>query len=126
VRLLLDTNVFLWWQWRDPALPAATKAAIEDRENDIWVSAATVWEISIKRRIGKLDFDGSPVTACNDAGFELLGIMASHAEAAGDLPRHHGDPFDRMLIAQAQLEHLTIVTADPQFKLYGVPLLDLR
>jgi PIN domain nuclease of toxin-antitoxin system len=126
VRLLLDTNVFLWWQWRDPALPVAAKAAIDDRENDVLVSAATIWEIGIKRRIGKLDFDGSPIMACNDAGFELLGITALHAEAAGDLPRHHGDPFDRMLIAQAQLEHLTIVTSDPQFRLYEAPVLDPR
>lgn len=126
MRLLLDTNIFLWWQWRDPLLPAAAKIAIEDRENDIVVSAATIWEISIKRRIGKLEFEGSPVTACDDAGFELLDITPSHAEAGGDLPRHHGDLFDRMLIAQAGLEHLTIVTRDPQFGLYDVPILDLR
>ncbi len=126
MRLLLDTNVFLWWQWRDPLLPAAARVAIEDGENDVVVSAATIWEIGIKRRIGKLDFDGSAVTACSDAGFELLDMTASHAEAAGDLPRHHGDPFDRMLIAQARLEHLTVVTRDPQFGAYEVPVLDLR
>jgi PIN domain nuclease of toxin-antitoxin system len=126
VRLLLDTNIFLWWQWRDPLLPAAAKAAIEDRANEILVSAATIWEIGIKRRIGKLDFEGSAVTACREAGFELLDITASHAEAAGDLPRHHGDPFDRMLIAQAQSEHLTIATRDPQFGLYEVAVLVLR
>jgi PIN domain nuclease of toxin-antitoxin system len=63
VRLLLDTNIFLWWQWRDRRLPIRAKAAIEDRENDVLVSAATVWEVCIKRQIGKLEFVGSPVTA---------------------------------------------------------------
>lgn len=110
MRLLLDTNIFLWWQWRDPRLPSRAKASIEERKNDILVSAATIWEVCIKRQIGKLDFDGSPITACVDAGFQLLDITAAHAEAAGDLPRHHGDPFDRMLIAQARLDHLTIAT----------------
>ena len=124
MRLLLDTNIFLWWQWRDRRLPSRAKVAIEDRENDILVSAATIWEVCIKRQIGKLDFDGSPVTACADAGFHLLDITSVHAETAGDLPRHHGDPFDRMLIVQARLDHLTIVTEDRQFALYDVPLLD--
>ncbi len=120
MRLLLDTNIFLWWQWRDPLLSAAARAAIEDRENDMVVSAVTIREIGIERRIGKLDFEGGPVTACGDAGFGLLDITASHAETAGDLPRHHGDPFDRMLIAQARLERSTAVTRDPQFGLYDV------
>ena len=123
MRLLLDTNVFLWWQWRDRRFPSRAKTAIEDRENEVLVSAATIWEVCIKRQIGKLDFDGSPITACTDAGFHLLDITAVHAEAAGNLPRHHGDPFDRMLIAQARLDHLTIVTEDRQFALYDVPLL---
>jgi PIN domain nuclease of toxin-antitoxin system len=124
VRLLLDANIFLWWQWRDHRLPSRAKLAIGDRENDILVSAATIWEVCIKRQIGKLDFDGSPVTACVDAGFHLLDMTAVHAEAAGALPRHHGDPFDRMLIAQARLDHLTVVTEDRQFARYDVPLLD--
>jgi PIN domain nuclease of toxin-antitoxin system len=124
VRLLIDTNIFLWWQWRDRRLPGRAKSAVEDRENDILVSAASIWEICIKRQIGKLEFDGSPVTACADAGFHLLDVTAVHAEAAGDLPRHHGDPFDRMLVAQARLEHLTIVTEDRHFVLYDVPVLD--
>jgi PIN domain nuclease of toxin-antitoxin system len=105
-------------------LRSRAKSAVEDRENDILVSAASIWEICIKRQIGKLDFEGSPVTACADAGFHLLDVAAVHAEAAGDLPRHHGDPFDRMLVAQARLEHLTIVTEDRHFVLYDVPILD--
>jgi PIN domain nuclease of toxin-antitoxin system len=124
VRLLLDTNIFLWWQWRDRHLPNAAKLAIEERDNEIFVSAASIWEVIIKRQIGKLEFDGSPITACSDAGFHLLDVTAAHAEAVGDLRRHHGDPFDRMLVAQARVDHLTIVTEDRQFALYDVPILD--
>lgn len=125
MRLLLDTNVFLWWQWSDRRLPAVVRQAIEDPASDILVSAATVWEISIKRKIGKLDFEGSPVAACLEAGFALLDVAAAHAELAGDLPRHHGDPFDRMLVAQARMEGLVLATRDRQLLLYGVPLLGL-
>lgn len=123
MRLLLDTNVFLWWQWRDRHLPEVVRASVDDRQNEIAVSAATVWEICVKRQIGKLDFEGSPIKACVDAGFRLLDITAFHAELAGNLPRHHGDPFDRMLIAQAKLEELTLVTQDRQLLAYGVPIL---
>ena len=125
MRLLLDTNVFLWWQWSDRRLPAVVRQAIEDPASDILVSAATVWEISIKRKIGKLDFEGSPVAACLEAGFALLDVAAANAELAGDLPRHHDDPFDRMLVAQARMEGLVLATRDRQLLLYGVPLLGL-
>ena len=125
MRLLLDTNVFLWWQWRDRRLPEIVRKAIEDPESDIAVSAVTVWEVCIKRQTGKLGFDGSPVAACAGAGFRLLDVTAAHAELAGDLPRHHGDPFDRMLIAQARVEGLVLATQDRQLLLYGVPLLGL-
>jgi PIN domain nuclease of toxin-antitoxin system len=123
VRLLLDTNVFLWWQWRDRRLSATLRDAIEDLQGDVAVSAVTIWEICIKREIGKLDFAGSPTTACREAGFRLLDVTATHAELAGGLPRHHGDLFDRMLIAQAKLEGFVLATEDRQFSLYGVPIL---
>lgn len=123
MRLLLDTNVFLWWQWRDRRLSAALRDSIEDIENEVTVSATTIWEICIKRNIGKLEFTGSPTIACREAGFRLLDVTAAHAEMAGDLPRHHGDPFDRMLIAQAKSEELVVATEDRQFALYGVPIL---
>ena len=123
MRLLLDTNVFLWWQWQDRRLPADTREAIEDQESEIAVSAIPVWEICIKRQIGKLDFEGSPIRACEEAGFGLLDVTAVHAAFAGDLPRHHGDPFDRMLIARAQVEGFVLVTQDRQLLPYGVPLL---
>lgn len=123
MRLLLDTNVFLWWQWRDRRLSTALRDSIEDTANDVAVSAITIWEICIKRNIGKLEFTGSPTVACRDAGFRFLDVTAAHAEMAGDLPRHHGDPFDRMLIAQAKSEGLVVATEDRQFSLYGVPVL---
>ncbi|MBM3647916.1 MAG: type II toxin-antitoxin system VapC family toxin [Alphaproteobacteria bacterium] len=125
MHLLLDTNVFLWWQWRDRRLSSVVRDSIEDTANDVAVSAVTIWEVCIKRGIGKLDFDGSPIAACQDAGLRLLDVTAAHAEAAGDLPRHHGDPFDRMLIAQAKSERLVVVTEDRQCSLYGVPILGI-
>lgn len=84
MRLLLDTNVFLWWQWRDRRRPSRAKVALEDRENDMLVRAAAIWEVCIKRHIGKLEFEGSPTTACTAAGFRLLDMTAAQAEAAGD------------------------------------------
>lgn len=126
MQLLLDTNIFLWWQWQDRRLPLVAREAIENRVNEITVSAGTIWEICIKRQIGKLDFDGSPIRACTEAGFRLIDMTPAHCEAAGNLPRHHGDPFDRMLIAQAGLEGLILVTQDRQFLLYGVPVLGVQ
>lgn len=123
MHLLLDTNVFLWWQWQDRRLSTTVRDAIDDAENDVVVSAVTIWEICIRRNIGKLNFTGSPTIACREAGFHLLGVTAVHAELAGDLPRHHGDPFDRMLIAQAKSEALIVATEDRQFSLYGVAVL---
>ena len=123
MRLLLDTNVFLWWQWRDRRLSAALRDSIEDMQNEVTVSAITIWEVCIKRNIGKLEFTGSPTIACREAGFRLLDVTAEHAEMAGDLPPHHGDPFDRMLIAQSKSEGLVVATEDRQFALYGVPIL---
>ena len=87
------------------------------------VSAASIWEVTIKRQVGKLRFDGSPAEEARRAGFDLLAITAAHAEIAGDLPLHHRDPFDRMLVAQAQAEGLTVVTRDRAFDSYEVRVL---
>ena len=124
MRLLLDTHAFLWWLNDDPKLRAKARAAISDPGASVYVSAATIWELSIKARLGKLDLEGTdPVgeIAAND--FLELPISARHALAAGDLPRHHDDPFDRMLVAQAQLEDLVIVTHDSKIDAYGVATL---
>jgi PIN domain nuclease of toxin-antitoxin system len=101
------------------------REAIEDGANDIFVSVASVWEIAIKRAIGKLEFAAPIVETVERLGFELIPITAAHAEHAGGLPRHHSDPFDRMLLAQATLEGLVFGTQDPLMRSYAVPLLGL-
>ncbi|MGH9083094.1 MAG: type II toxin-antitoxin system VapC family toxin [Acidimicrobiales bacterium] len=121
-RLLLDTHPLLWWLSAE-AIAGEAGDAIADPSSVVAVSAASIWEITIKRQIGKLRFEGSPADEVRAAGFEHLPITAAHAELAGDLPLHHRDPFDRMLVAQAQAEGLTLVSGDPAFDLYDVRLL---
>ena len=122
MRLLLDTHALLWWL-ADESLPARTREAIADPVNLVAVSAASAWEISIKKALGKLAAPDDLADQLEAGGFEPLPISVAHAIAAGHLPRHHEDPFDRMLIAQALAEGLTIVTRDKRFDDYGVPLL---
>lgn len=120
MRLLLDTHVFLWWNEGNLRLPKAQRDAILSPQNSVFVSAVIAWEIGIKRTIGKLMFAGSVSSAIVGHRFEPLPISVRHAERAGELPHHHRDPFDRLLIAQAQLEDLTIVTVDEQILQYQV------
>jgi PIN domain nuclease of toxin-antitoxin system len=123
-RLLLDTHAFLWWLTDDPALSAAARDAIADPAAIVYVSAATIWEISIKTQLGRLEvLDADLVAEISASEFAELPIAARHADRAGRLPPHHADPFDRMLVAQAQLEGLVCVTRDPAFDAYGVPIL---
>ena len=121
--LLVDTHVFLWWEWESPELSHAAREALLDKKNRVLVSVASVWEISIKRSNGRLDFDGDTIASCAASGFEILPIVAEHAELAGRLPLHHTDPFDRMLVAQARIEGLVLMTNDRKITPYGVPLL---
>lgn len=121
-QLLLDTHPLLWWLAGARLDPAAAKR-IADPANLVVVSAASVWEIAIKRRLGKVRFPGSATDEARDAGFEQLAITAAHAERAGELDLHHRDPFDRMLVAQAEREGLTLVTRDRAFAAYGVATL---
>jgi PIN domain nuclease of toxin-antitoxin system len=121
MKLLLDTHVFLWWNQNDSRLQSAHRQAICLPENQVYVSAASVWEIGIKRKIGKLAFAGSIADAIGKHRLEALSISAEHAEAAGSLPAIHSDPFDRLLVAQAHLEGLTLVTVDEQILRYQVP-----
>jgi PIN domain nuclease of toxin-antitoxin system len=121
MKLLLDTHVFLWWDSKDGHLPGALRSSIASLENEVFVSAVTVWEIAIKRASGKLTFAGSAARAIEEHGFQPLAIMVAHAEWAGSLPQLHRDPFDRLLVAQAQLEGLTLVTIDAQILHYQVP-----
>ena len=120
MNLLLDTHALLWWLSDDPALKAEARHAIGQASNIIYVSAASAWEISIKKALGKLDAPNDLHAALLANHFEALPITIGHATGAGQLPRHHDDPFDRMLIAQAQAEHLTLVTHDTIFRPYGI------
>jgi PIN domain nuclease of toxin-antitoxin system len=119
VNLLLDTHVFLWWDRADKALNAETHALITDPANQVFISAASIWEIAIKRRLKKLDFRGSAVAAIAANGFHELPILPVDAEAAGALAWHHNDPFDRMLVAQARRLGLTLATADAAIRNLG-------
>ncbi|MFY8105902.1 MAG: type II toxin-antitoxin system VapC family toxin [Elstera sp.] len=124
MRLLLDTHILIWWLRDDPALPALARAAIGDPAAEVFVSAATAWEISIKHALGRLDFPVADMASLLDeAGFTPLGIEIEHAVLAGALPPHHSDPFDRMLVAQAQHEGLTLVSEDTKILRYAVAVL---
>ncbi|CAA9424227.1 MAG: Death on curing protein, Doc toxin [uncultured Rubrobacteraceae bacterium] len=123
MRLLLDTHVLLWWLANDPNLGRDARAGISDPHSSVYVSAATVWEISIKRALGKLEAPSDLSRQIELSRFGSLSMTASHAHAAGALPRHHDDPFDRMLVAQAMIEDLTLLTRDPRMGLYGVGVL---
>jgi|GEM_PF-143348 len=110
--LLLDTHILLWWLTDDNKLPSRFHGIIADAHILCFVSAATIWEIGIKRALGKLDAPTNLVRIVRGEAFELISITAEHAEAAAARPPHHRDPFDRMLIAQAGIEDLRIATVD--------------
>jgi PIN domain nuclease of toxin-antitoxin system len=119
VNLLLDTHVFLWWDSRDRGLNPHARAAIEDSRNLVYVSAGSIWEIAIKRRLGKLAFQGSAVAAISANGFLELPIVPTDTEQAGELEWQHADLFDRLLVAQAVRLGLTLATADRMIRAYG-------
>lgn len=123
MNLLVDTHVLLWWLADDASLPASFRTAIAAPANRVSVSAATAWEIAIKRALGKLDAPAELRPVLLAGGFEEIAVTIDHATVAGALPRHHDDPFDRMLVAQAHLENLILVTVDPRFTPYEVALL---
>lgn len=123
MRLLLDTHVFLWWLDDDRRLGQSSRALLAANDATVFVSAASAWEIAIKVRTGKLRFPYSVLGYTLMNGFQPLEITFAHAERAGALPLHHADPFDRMLVAQAQAEDLVLVTADDKLAAYQVALL---
>jgi len=123
MRLLLDTHTLLWWLQEDETLSSEARAAISSPASTVYVSPASTWEASIKRSLGRLEAPSDLAEWVTKAAFDELPIIMRHAERAGSLPLHHADPFDRILIAQAMLEGLTIVTRDPAFEAYDVPLL---
>ena len=124
MELLLDTHAFLWWNADDAALGEHARTAILDGRTTVYVSAATAWEIELKRAKGKLEVRGDVIDWIEQNGFLPLPIDATHAVAGANLPPHHRDPFDRVLIAQAQLEQLTLVTADARVRTYNVETMD--
>ena len=123
LRLLLDTHTLLWWVSNHPALSEGADRVLNESTNEVFVSAASAWEVTTKARLGKLaagrlaqDF----VAEIRRQGFVPLSITMDHAQRSGSLPGHHRDPFDRMLIAQAQAENLVLVSSEAVFDSYGV------
>ena len=124
MRLLLDTHALIWWLLGDPALSPDAKTCIADYGNEVLVSAASGWEISTKHRIGKLPdaaiFAADVSSALASQGFDELPISLRHAQIAGQLPGDHRDPFDRMLVAQAILADLTLVSNERVFDRWAI------
>ena len=124
MRVLLDTHAFLWWMAGDPRLVESARRAIADNDNDVLISAASAWEIATKHRLGKLpkaDALADDIRGCiADQGFDELAVSVADADRAGRLTGPHRDPFDRMLIAQAQARDLVLVSNEKAFDRYGV------
>jgi len=123
VRLLLDTHAVLWFVQIDARLPEKVRTLIRDATNDVLVSAVVVLEVAIKRSIGKLDAPGDTIERLLDGGARALPVTLEHAADVERLPLHHRDPFDRLLVVQAQAEGAMLVSGDPRMAAYGVPIL---
>jgi PIN domain nuclease of toxin-antitoxin system len=124
VKLLLDTHVFLWWNEGSPSLSRRAQNALSSTENELFLSVVSSWEIILKVQAGKLKLPAAAAVyipaRLAHYGIESLPLTLAHILAAETLPAHHRDPFDRMLVAQGQVERLPIVTHDPQIQKYGV------
>lgn len=118
--LLLDTHALLWWLDDNPTLTSEARESISDAHRTVYVSAVTAWEISLKKALGKLEAPDDLAAALSANAFQELPITIAHANAAGQLPNHHSDPFDRMLVAQAMIENLTLVTRDENIPKYRI------
>lgn len=127
MRVLLDTHAFLWMQTTPELLGAEARALVEDGANELLLSAVSSWEIAIKYRLGKLELPQSPEiyvpSRAAAVGVTALPVEHSHALRVAQLPAHHRDPFDRLLIATAHVEAVPVLTADPVFSRYGVDVL---
>jgi len=124
MRILIDTQCFLWMAAEPDRLSQRARALVEDTQNTLYLSAASAWEIAIKHALGKLRLPEPPPeyvpSRMSEQGVQPLAIEHAHALRVSALPKHHGDPFDRLLVAQAQLEHLEILTSDPAVRAYDI------
>jgi len=120
MNLLLDTHALLWWLDDNPTLSAEARDAIADGRNLVFVSAVVIWEVRIKQSLGKLQLPSNFREVLSSQAFDELPLTVDHAHRLAELPPHHRDPFDRMLVAQAIDERLTIVTRDPDIPRYPV------
>ena len=123
MNLILDTHTLLWWLNDDATLSGEARTSIGDGSNVVFVSAVSIWEIRIKQQLGKLDVPGEIFETLINGPYDLLDINAEHAFHVGSLPLFHRDPFDRILISQARIERLTMVSRDTVFQRYEVPLI---
>lgn len=123
MKLLLDTHVILWWLGAPESIAAGARQAIATSTHVIFISAASIWEMSIKQELGKLTLPGDPLNEVASLGFVWLPVNPEHAWRAGQLPAIHRDPFDRLLIAQADVESMVLVTRDTNIPKYGVAVL---
>ncbi len=127
MRYLLDTHTFLWWNMDDAQLSSIAKELIADGNNEIFLSAASAWEIAIKTARGRLDLPEDPTryisNRLNLHGFQALPIQIHHAVQVYKLPLHHADPFDRLLIAQSQIESMPLISVDPEIRKYEVEVI---
>ena len=124
LRLLLDTHALIWALSGPRRLPPRVASEVRNPENEVYLSPVGTWEIAIKAALGKIDVDVATVAAgAHDAGFEELAVTIAHTIQLSTLPAHHRDPFDRLLVAQAMVERLTIVTHDPLLARYSPPIL---
>ena len=126
MKLLLDTHILLWWLAGHPSLSEAARRLIADQENAVFVSAVTLWEIWLKESLGKLTLPDDFETRLAEEAFESLPLLPEHTRELSRMPWHHRDPFDRMLIAQAQVAGLRLLTADEAAGLYGEVVLVAR
>ena len=128
MNILLDTHVALWAIADSPKLPAKARQIIESPRSSVWISAATVWEIAIKRSLGRGDMPVSSQDALRyfrESGYRFLAVEPEHAAAVEELPPHHADPFDRILVAQALVEPMRLMTHDPMVARYSDSVIEV-
>jgi PIN domain nuclease of toxin-antitoxin system len=127
MRYLLDTHTFLWWNMDDAQLSSLAKELIADGNNEIFISAASAWEIAIKTARGRLTLPEDPTRYVSNRlslhGFQALPVQIHHAVQVYKLPLHHADPFDRLLIAQSQIESMSLISADMEIRKYEIEVI---